>query len=185
MLAACVLTAIPVLLALGGPARADAGRPRPGGALPVSLAITMVSPPYARAGQTVTVRGSVTNTSQAAITGISVRLRSSGVSFSSRDALQQYADGNAPLADNYVPGAIVPITVRLAPGATAEWTIKLPVRKVRMTSFGVYPLAAEADNAGGAALAGGTSRTFLPYWPRRHGPSPRPLRQGIAWIGEL
>jgi Family of unknown function (DUF6049) len=185
MLAACVLSAIGVCIALGGPVRANSGRPRQGGALPVSLAITSVSPAYAAAGQTVTVRGSVTNTSSAAITGLSVRLRSSSVSFSTRDALQQYADGNEPLADGYVPGAIRPLAVKLAPGATAGWMIKLPAREVGMTSFGVYPLAAEADSAAGVALAGGTSRTFLPYWPRRHGPFARPRRQDIAWIWPL
>ncbi len=187
VLAACALAALPVCLALAGPAQAGAGGKRhSGGALPVSLVITSVSPAFAAPGHTVTVRGSVTNTSRAAMSGMSVQLRSSSVPFSARDALQQYADGNDPLADNYVPGAITHIAARLAPGATVRWKIALPVREVRMmTSFGVYPLAAEADSASGIALAGGTSRTFLPYWPRKHGRYPRPQRQAIAWIWPL
>ena len=183
MLAACIFATIPLLAALAGPAAANSGNARQsGGKLPVSLAITSVSAAYATPGQTLTVRGSVTNTSPAAISGMTVRLRSSNVSFSSRDALQEYADGNEPLADGYIEGAIMQLTTRLAPGATADWKIRLPVAHVRMTKFGVYPLAAEADGASGAALAGGTSRTFLPFWPRKHGPDPRPVRQDIAWI---
>jgi Family of unknown function (DUF6049) len=185
-LAVCVLAALAACLALAGPARAGAGGERhSSGGLPVSLVITSVSPAFAAPGQTVTVRGSVTNTSRAVISGMSVQLRSSSVPFSSRDALQQYADGNEPLADSVEPGAIMHIAARLAPGATARWRIALPVREVRMTSFGVYPLAAEADSAAGIAIAGGTSRTFLPYWPRRHGRHPRPRRQDIGWIWPL
>jgi hypothetical protein len=183
VLAACALSAMPVCLALAGTARASSGSARQaGGALPVSLAITSVSPTYAAPGETVTVSGTVTNTSSAAILGMSVRLRSSSMWFPSRDALQEYADGNEPLADTGEPGAIKHIGKRLAPGATTDWTVNLPVKEVRMTKFGVYPLAAEADGASGAPLAGGTSRTFLPYWPRKHGPYPRPARQDIAWI---
>jgi hypothetical protein len=186
VLSACVLAAMPLALALAaGPADAQPGSARQGSALPVSLAITSVSPAYATPGQTVTVRGLVTNTSAAAMSGMSVRLRSSSVSFPSRDALQEYADGNEPLADSYIQGAVRQIPSTLAPGATAHWTIRLPVAHVRMTSFGVYPLAAEADSASGAALDGGTSRTFLPYWPRKHGPDPRPMRQDIAWVWPL
>jgi hypothetical protein len=184
VLAACMAGAMPVMAALAGPAAAKAGTAQQaGGAQPVSLAITSVSPTaYATPGRTLTVSGSLTNTSAAAISGISVWLRSSAIPFSARDALQQYAAGLTPLADNYIPGAVVRVTARLAPRATVPWKIRLPVNHVHMTGFGVYPLAAEADDASGAALAGGTSRTFLPYWPGRHGPYPRPARQDVAWI---
>ncbi len=60
-----------------------------------------------------------------------------------------------------------------------SWSIKVPVRRLRMTSFGVYPLAASALSSIGAALD--TSRTFLPYWPGRHAISPLP----IAWVWPL
>ncbi len=187
VLAACLAATVPLLVALAGPAAADSGggRQSAGAAVPVSLGITSISPSFAAPGQVVTVSGSVTNTSAAAISGMSVRLRSSSMWFQSRDELQQYAAGFEPQADSYVPGAAVRITEKLAPGATAGWSIRLPVNHVGMTRFGVYPLAAEADSASGEALAGGTSRTFLPFWPRKHGSFFRPVPQDIAWLWPL
>ena len=178
---AAALATAGLALALAGPAQAHSASGRQAGSLPVSLVITSVTPAYAVPGQTVTVRGSITNTSAAAISGISIRLRSSSSSFESRDALQEYASGFELQADGYVPGATTRRPISLAVGATRPWSVALPVRRVGMTSFGVYPLAAEADSASDTPLPGGTSRTFLPFWPGRHGP-PRPQPQQIAWI---
>ncbi len=180
--AAAALAMAGLALALAGPAQAhSASGWQQAGSLPVSLVITSVTPAYAVPGQTVTVRGSITNTSAAAISGISIRLRSSSSSFESRDALQEYASGFELQADGYVPGATTRRPISLAVGATRPWSVALPARRVGMTSFGVYPLAAEADSASDTPLPGGTSRTFLPFWPGRHGP-PRPQPQQIAWI---
>jgi Family of unknown function (DUF6049) len=180
--AVCVLATPAVWIALAFPERANAAGTRQGATVPVALAITSVSPAIASPGKTVTVRGSVTNQSAAAISGLAVQLRSSSISLSTRDALQQYAAGFDPLADTYVPGAVWRLRGDLARHATASWSIRLRAAVVGMTHFGVYPLAAEADGASGAALPGGTSRTFLPYWPRKHGRYRRPVRQQIAWI---
>jgi hypothetical protein len=193
VIAASIFATTAVSLGLAGPAQAHSalgqqgalGRQgalgQQGGDLPVSLAITSVTPAYASPGQTVTVSGSITNTSSAVISGISVRLRSSSTAFESRDALQEYANGNEPQADGYVPGATTRKPIELAAGGTEPWSVALRVNKVGMTSFGVYPLAAEADSASDTALPGGTSLTFLPFWPAKHG-APRPQPQEIAWI---
>jgi hypothetical protein len=179
LIAGCILTAAAASLGLAGPAQAHTGSKRQGKQLPVSLAITSVSPGYASPGKTVRVTGAVTNNSSAVMTGISVKLRSSGTPLRYRDQLQEYVEGQL-YADSYEPRAVSkPLT--LAPGATIRWSAALPVREVGMAAFGVYPLAAEADNADGIPLPGATSRTFLPYWPGKHG-QPRPLRQEIAWI---
>ena len=50
-----------------------------------------------------------------------------------------------------------------------------------LTSFGVYPLAAEVVGQDGAALI--AERTFLPYWPGKARQNPK--RQDIAWIWPL
>jgi hypothetical protein len=166
-------------LAAAGPAAAGAGRGRqPGGELPVSLAITSVSPGYVAPGKPVIVIGTMTNTSRAPITGLTVQLRSSRTPFHSRGELQFYADGEA-IADSPVPGAVAPIPGTLAPHQTATWSVHLRAAQLGLNVFGVYPLAAEADSAAGTALV--TDRTFLPFWPGKH-PA---VRQHIGWIWPL
>lgn len=169
-------------LAAAGPASASAaaGSQPSGGSLPVSIAITSITPGYVMPGKPVIVAGSVTNTSRAPITGMTVRLRSSGTPFANRDALQVYADG-APVPDFPVSRAVTPIPGALAPHTTAHWSITLRAGQLGITEFGVYPLAAEADSSSGKALL--TSRTFLPYWPGKR--SLDPVRQNIAWIWPL
>ena len=146
----------------------------------MALAITAMTPGYLTRAKTVTVSGTVTNTSGGTLTGLTVQLRSSGTPISSRDGLQVYADG-ATVADVPVAGATTTISASLAPQATAPWSITLRPKQLGLVSFGVYPLAAEADSAAGNALV--TSRTFLPYWPGKRALDP--VRQDIAWIWPL
>jgi Family of unknown function (DUF6049) len=148
---------------------------------PVSIAITSVNPPYASAKVKVTVRGSLTNTSGRPLRGLTVQLRSSNVAFSQRAQLQQYASGADPAADAPQRHALTVIRRRLAPGETVSWRAVLPVAELHLTSFGVYPLAAQVSSTAGAVL--GTSRTFLPYWPT--GRQGRPRQSDIAWIWPL
>ena len=179
VLAGIVLGGI-ILWGIAGPAAASPGRAQQ--AAPVSVAITSVSPQFATARATVHVSGRITNSSSASVTGLSVQLRWSESWLSTRDALAQYAAGQLP--DYPVPGALRPIRRSLAPGATVRWSISVRVRKLHLTRFGVYPLAAQViQSTTGAALA--TSRTFLPYWPPRHGSYARPARLNISWIWPL
>jgi hypothetical protein len=149
-------------------------------ALPVSLAITSVSPDYARAGQTVTVSGILTNISNNQVSGLSIQLRSSGQWFTSRVQMQEYANNGTGLGDSTV-GAPTPVTRTLAPRTTIGWSVALRGSQLPMTAFGVYPLAAEADSSGQTPLA--VSRTFLPFWPGKKGLDPQ--RQDVAWIWPL
>ncbi len=171
------------LLALSGASGAAAsvagGRQADGG-LPVSLAITSVNPPYARPGTTVTVSGTLTNISNAKISGLSVQLRSSASPFGNRSQLQQYADGTNP-GDSPVAGTVTALAGTLAPGATVRWSVPLTSSEEPMTVFGVYPLAAEADSSSQTPLT--VSRTFLPFWPAQKGMNPQ--RQDVAWIWPL
>jgi Family of unknown function (DUF6049) len=179
VLAACATAAMAVPLALCAPAATEAAPAQPGGAPPVSLVITSVNPSYAKPGQTVTVIGSVTNTSAAPISGMTIQLLSSAIPFSSRSDLQGFADGLL-LADYPIVGAAASIAT-LPSHRTAAWSIRLPVSRVGMTSFGVYPLAAEADSATQMPLV--TDNTFLPFWPGKKAADPKP--QDIAWIWPL
>ncbi len=185
LLTGCAVTAIAVpALALAGLAlpgsAATAAAAQPAGAPPVSIAITSVSPSYAMPGQTVKVSGTMTNTSAAAMPDLSVQLRSSSTPFGSRNALQEYADGTFP-ADEPVAGAVTTLTKPLAPHATVSWSASLAVNDVPMSDFGVYPLAAQAEDASLAPLA--VSRTFLPFWPTNK--SLQPDTEAIAWIWPL
>ena len=158
---------------------ATAATAQPAGAPPVSVAITSVSPTYATPGGTVTVSGTLTNSSNRTMSGLSIQLRSSGTPFDSRGELQEYADGTF-LADEPVAGAVTTMKP-LAGRATVPWTISLPVNDVSMSTFGVYPLAAQAENSSLSALT--VSRTFLPFWPKNR--SLQPDKEAIAWIWPL
>jgi hypothetical protein len=185
LLTGCAATVIATsALALVGLATsvgaAQAAAAQPGGAPQVTLAITSVSPTVARPGKTVTVSGTLTNTSAATLSGLVVQLRSSGTPLRSRNDMQEYADGNLQ-DDQAIPGAMTDLSGALGPRATVTWSATLHVSHVAMTSFGVYPLAAEAENSGGNSLA--VNRTFLPFWPGTKAQDPQP--QQIAWVWPL
>ena len=185
LLTGCVATVIATsamtlagLAVSGGAAQAAAAQP--GGAAQVTLAITSVSPTVARPGKTVTVSGTLTNTSAARLSGLSVQLRSSSSPLPSRSELQEYADGN-PLGDEAVSGAVTDVPRALAPKATVNWSVALHVSQIPMTSFGVYPLAAQAQDSDGNSLA--VNPTFLPFWPGTKTADPQ--QQQIAWVWPL
>lgn len=161
-------------------ATAASGQAAAGAGDQVTVAITGLSPQIARPGQQLTVQGVVSNGTRAAVTGLSVQLRSSPAPFISRGSLAEYAAGTL-LADLPVPGTQVRLRGGLAPGATRPWTVTLRVASIGMTAFGVYPLAAEADSDG---LPLATDHTFLPFWP---GAAAAGLagRLQVAWIWPL
>jgi hypothetical protein len=190
LLTGCVATAVGAsalaLAAVASPASAAsaagiAADQPPSGPPPVSLAITSVSPQYATPGNVVTVTGTITNDSTQAMPGLSIQLRSSMTPFGNRNDLQEYVDGALPDADAPVPGAVTALRQPLGPRATATWSADLPVNSVPLLVFGVYPLAAQAENASLATLT--VDRTFLPFWPGTKAEDPTP--EQIAWIWPL
>jgi hypothetical protein len=181
LLTGCAAAAIAAAtLALSGGAASAATGQSPAGAPPVSLAITAVGPQYATPGAVVTVTGTITNDSAQPMPGLSIQLRSSSMPFGNRNDLQEYADGSL-LADQPVPGAVTTLSRTLAPRATATWSAKLPVNSVPISGFGVYPLAAQAENASLTPLT--VSRTFLPFWPGSKAGDPQ--IEDIAWVWPL
>jgi Family of unknown function (DUF6049) len=147
---------------------------------PVSLAITSIDPVYAQPGKPVTVQGTLTNTSSRPKSGLSVQILSSGSRFTSRNLMQQYVSGSYDVA-SALPNAVTNLTGTLAPGATAAWSVTLQPGQLPMSQFGVYPLAAQADDSGGNVLT--ANDTFLPYWPGVKDQDPKP--QQVAWIWPL
>jgi Family of unknown function (DUF6049) len=163
-----------------GAASAAGGAARQASAQPVSLAITSVNPAYAQPGKTVTVSGTLTNTSGATMSGLSVQILSSSSRFTSRNQMQQYADGN-DLVNSPISGAVTNLNRTLAPGATTGWSVTLQPSQLPMTEFGVYPLAAQAQNSSQSLQT--VNETFLPYWPGVQDQDPQ--RQQIAWVWPL
>jgi Family of unknown function (DUF6049) len=144
----------------------------------VAVGITSVSPQIAGPGRPVTVQGTVSNPTRAAVSGLTIQILSSSMRLTSRGALSEYAAGNLA-ADFPVAGAVAQLPGTLAPGAVRQWSVRIPARSLGLTSFGVYPLAAEAV-AGGATLS--TDHTFLPFWPGSKAAAGMSQRMKIAWV---
>jgi hypothetical protein len=147
---------------------------------PLKIVISSVTPGYVKPGQTVKVSGWVTNSSGKPMTDPSIQLASATQPFSSRTTLQQY-DNGATASVGPVHGAADVLHGKLRPSATRHWSIKVPVKRLRLASFGVYPLVAQAQADQGRIQASG--RTFLPFWPGRAALDP--AKQRISWIWPL
>jgi hypothetical protein len=177
---AAALAIVAVSAGAASAAGGAGGAARQASAAPVSLAITSVNPAYARPGKTVTVSGTLTNTTGAAMSGVSVQILSSGSRFTSRIQMQEYADGSL-LLDSPIFGAVTNLSGTLAAGATVGWSVTLQPSQLPMSQFGVYPLAAQAQDSSQTWQT--ANETFLPYWPGVSDQDPEP--QQIAWVWPL
>ncbi len=169
------------LLASAQPASASSaatGQAKP----PAVVTITGLSSSWASPGETMTVRGTLTNDSGSPISKPQVQLQSSATPISGLTALQQYADGASTPYTYPITGATWQSATALQPGAAARWSVRLRVNDVGMTAFGVYPLEAEATDVYGYPLASADS--YVPYEPAKHGAyaKSRPAARQIAWV---
>jgi hypothetical protein len=166
--------AAPALAATG----AAAGRQVP--SAKVTVAITSMNPTIAAPRGTVTVTGTVTNSAATRLTGLQIQLWSSPVRLATRSAMESYL--TTPGATGLdTPTSAIRQIASVAGHSTVPWTLTLRVSEVGMTTFGVYPLAAELTQ-GPSPLA--TFRTVLPFWPGK--PAQRTVRPlAISWIWPL
>ncbi len=144
----------------------------------VSIVIDSLSPQIAAPGGTVTVTGTISNTTSQTQAGLEVQLYSSPVQFSARDQMDAYLSKGTGV-DTEPAGNPVPIAASVAPGGTEAWRASFGVGSVGMSQFGVYPLTVQLIDIAGGVLA--STQTLLPYWPGSHAASP--LR--IAWVWPL
>ena len=151
--------------------------------VPATVTFTGLSPQWATPGATITVTGVVRNTAPVA-QRLVVQLLDSGSPLSSVFELTQSAANGTSLAGLLLPVASWRSTV-LPAGASASWSMHVPVSVMGLTGFGVYPLAAEVENGQGTAL--NTAQTYLPYVPAKKGPygSSIPAAQKLAWVWPL
>jgi hypothetical protein len=174
---AAALSVAPAAASSAGPA----GRGQAGLAQPMSITITSISPTYATPKGQVTVSGTVTNTTAAAAAGLSVQLWSSSVRLPDRAAMASYLTAPAGAAvDSALPKSVQ--TLATVPAhSTRPWSLTLRVSQAGMTTFGVYPLAAQLSQFEAPMDA---SRTFLPFWPAAsQARTVRPVT--LAWIWPL
>jgi hypothetical protein len=147
-----------------------------------TVTITGLSPQWAGPGTTVTVTGIVTNRS-ATQRRLVVQLLDSSTPVGSVSELQHAEAGlddalaNQPLATATWESGL------LSQGASARWSIHLPTSD--MTSFGVYPVAAQVEDVIEQPL--NWTESFLPYVPDKKGPygDTVPTAQKIAWVWPL
>ena len=166
-------------LSVAPAAASSAGQADP--AQPMSITITSMSPTYATPKGTVTVSGTVTNTTATAATELTVQLFSSSVRFPDREAMTSYLTAPAGAAvDSALPKSVQ--TLATVPAhSTRPWSVTLRVSQAGMTAFGVYPLAAQLYQSGTAMDA---ARTFLPFWPAAsHARTVKPV--SLAWVWPL
>jgi hypothetical protein len=185
MVAIAALAVPAALLAGQQPAAAAVGASQEASQSLAAIAISGLTPQqWAAPGSVITVSGNVRNTSGQQ-TRMTVQLLGSGTPISSVAQLQQDVGSSYSPATTVLQGAVWQSSGQLAPGATADWSIQITARAVGMTNFGVYPLAAQAQNGYGTALA--TAATYLPYEPARKGQygHTRPVPAQIGWLWPL
>jgi hypothetical protein len=178
-LASALLVLASALLVLAGPAQASAGDGAGTGR--VSVTITSMSPQFAGPGATVTVTGSVRNGTGQTQAGLQVQLYTSPAPFSTRDGMDSFlAHGEDSALGAAGTPFIIPASVR--PGGTAGWSASFRVSAQGISEFGVYPVAARAQDNISDVLA--ADQTLLPFWPgNRAAGLLKPLN--ISWMWPL
>ncbi|MET9493982.1 DUF6049 family protein [Streptomyces sp. NPDC006552] len=169
--AAPLLTALPLL---SGAAPAAASAPmtaaaKASGTSTVDVAVNQLSPSVPTAQDTLTVRGTVRNNGKQAVTGAHLGLRV-GTSYDGRTALDDAAksgSGGSPDGTE-VASKYAQKLAKLAPGATQDYTLSVPVKELHLGADGVYQISV-ALMGQTAALPYqqtlGIQRTFLPWQP--------------------
>jgi hypothetical protein len=179
-----VLAAAPAAASGSGPARpGDPGQPGKARAVvpPMSVAITSVNPAIATRNARVTVSGTVTNATGTPAAGLMIQLYSSSVRLTSRGAMDSYLTAPAGGVVDSPTNSRLTLATALPAHTTRSWSLTLQAKQVGMTTFGVYPLAAQLWQFGAPVDA---ARTFLPYWPGKSASrNVKPL--SLAWVWPL
>ncbi|HET9188885.1 MAG TPA: DUF6049 family protein, partial [Acidothermaceae bacterium] len=139
----------------GGFATAASAATPTSSATPQRFAITLdeLAPKVLHAGDTLTLRGTMVNTSGETLTSVSYALRISTQRITTRYQLAQDADPKTTF------GIVLSSTRQrvnddgqLAPGQRVSWQLSLPIDRVSMPTsadqFGAFPIAVEVTSRG-------------------------------------
>ncbi|GLF96767.1 DUF6049 family protein [Streptomyces yaizuensis] len=170
---AAVLAGVPLVAGLLGGvavAPAQAAPEARAGAGPVDVSLTTLAPAAPVEGQTLTITGTVVNRGKQAVSDAEVALRvgpalygRTGIDEADRRTDFHPSFDGLPLDDSF--SVELP---KLAPGVSRDFSLRVPVDELNLTSHGVYQL--------GVTLSGrtartsfdqvlGIERTFLPWQP--------------------
>ena len=153
-------------------------------AQPLALSVISVSPAYAQQGQTITITGQIRNLASTASTGLSVRLMSSNAPLRTRSDLESFANGSSVLS--LPPANVHPVLIQnLSSGKSWRFTIRVPVARLGLSCFGVYPLVVQATDS---AFNTASDPVPLPYWPPKAtscATQRRPQPFPISWVWPL
>jgi Family of unknown function (DUF6049) len=179
--AAAVPAAVAAALLALATTPAQARPAHPSLASGVSVTIDSMSPRYAAPGSTVSITGTVGNGTAQPKVGLQVQLYTSPTAFTSRDQMDAYlSQGDA--GGLVAAGTPFTLAVSLAPGTTVQWHASFSVTSAGISTFGVYPVAAQVSDPAGNVLA--SDQTLLPFWAGRQAAGlQRPL--AIAWVWPL
>lgn len=149
------------------------------------ISIDSLTPTVPRSGDTLNVSGTVTNTGRATIAGahIGLRVGSGGAPLASRSDISAVAKRTALtyLDGNELLGHTLDVA-KLPAGATRPFTVKLPVKDLRLGRDGVYQLSVSitGQTSGAAYLHTiGIERTFLPWYSGDS--DAKPTKLAFAW----
>jgi hypothetical protein len=131
----------------------------------LTISIDSVSPSYATPTSTITVSGTLTNDTGSPLPGIQVQLLSAQQWFTTRADMDSYAAGSnlSYIFPQPEFDATYALPATFHSGATLRWSASFSAAAAGYSTFGVYPLAAQAEYANGTPIT--ADRTFLPFWP--------------------
>ncbi|WP_255351868.1 DUF6049 family protein [Nocardiopsis sp. NRRL B-16309] len=140
------------------------------------LVVERITPDAVDDDSTLRVTGRVTNTTDAELDDVTVRLRYSRHPFSGRDELDEFASGSGwqPNAEGPEEDGVG----ALEPGADGDYSLSTPVDELGLSGYGVYPMVIEAVDGDGGVV--GAQYTFLPFTGGDDVPS-----VDIAWVWPL
>ena len=123
------------------------------------VVVHRISPDAIEEDSTLRVAGEVINTTDGPVEDITVRIRYSRHSFTSREELDEFATGEGWQPD--AEGPEEEFEGELGPDGSLEYSLSTPVEDLGLRSNGVYPMVVEALDGEGDRL--GAQYTFLPY----------------------
>ena len=139
----------------------------------LSLRIVEFEPSIPTAEDTLTLRGTITNTSQEPVRDVATALRVSVTPLQNRDEIPEVLSGAGQRFGREIPGTRVSVADELAPGASQPFELTAEVSNLGLAGSGVYVTGAEALGDSGAGLIRqDLDRTFLPWWPQSAGVEP-------------
>ncbi|MGB7980843.1 MAG: DUF6049 family protein [Candidatus Nanopelagicales bacterium] len=136
------------------------------GAGALAIRITGFAPSIPGPDDQLTVRGTVTSTSDLPVAGVAVRLRVSPTPLINRDEIPEVLAGAGQRTGEPIEGALVEVADSLSPGQSVPFVLRAAVADLGLGSAGAYVTAAEAlSDAGAGMVRQDLDRTFLPWWP--------------------